>query len=42
MILKTKIDNKVLDLIYENLEKYDKIKNKDVNIIVVKNPIKVG
>ena len=39
IVLKTNIDNKVLDKIYENLEKYDKIKNKNVNIAVIKNPV---
>ena len=39
VILKTKIDNKVLDRIYENLEKYDKIKNKSVSISIIKNPV---
>ena len=42
MILKTSINNKVLDLIYENLELYDKIKSRSVNISVIKNPVKVG
>lgn len=42
MVLKTKMDNKVLDLIYENLAKYDKIKHRDVNITVTKNPVKIG
>ena len=39
IVLKTRIDNKVLDKIYENLEKYDKIKNRNVNISVIKNPV---
>lgn len=42
MVLKTKIETKVLDKIYENLDKYDKIKNKNVNISVIKNPVKLG
>lgn len=42
MVLKTNIDNKVLNLIYENLEIYDKIKAKDVNVSVIKNPVKLG
>lgn len=42
ILLKTHIDNKVLDLIYENLEKYDKIKNRNVNVSVIKNPVKLG
>lgn len=39
IVLKTHIDNKVLDKIYENLEKYDKIKSRSVNIAVIKNPV---
>lgn len=39
IVLKTKIDNKVLDKIYENLDKYDKIKSRNVNISVIKNPV---
>lgn len=42
MVLKTNIVGKVLDNIYENLEKYDKIKNRNVNISVIKNPVKLG
>lgn len=42
IVLKTKIDGKVLDKIYENLDKYDKIKNRNVNISVIKNPVKLG
>ena len=42
MLIKTHIDNKVLDLIYENLEKYDKIKSRHVNVAVIKNPVKIG
>lgn len=42
MVLKTNITTKVLDNIYENLEKYDKIKNRNVSISVIKNPIKLG
>lgn len=39
IVIKTNIDNKVLDKIYENLEIYDKIKNRDVKISVIKNPV---
>ena len=39
IIIKTNIDNKVLDKIYENLEIYDKIKNRDIKISVIKNPV---
>ena len=39
IVLKTNIDNNVLDKIYENLAIYDKIKNKDVNISIIKNPV---
>jgi len=42
MILKTENMNKVLDNIYENLEKYDKIKDRNVNISISKNPVKLG
>lgn len=42
MIIKTKVNSQVLDLVYENLEKYDKIKDRDVNIVVMKNPVKIG
>lgn len=42
IILKTSNMNKVLDKIYENLDKYDKIKNRNVNISVIKNPVKLG
>ena len=42
IILKTNIVDKVLDKIYENLEKYDKIKSGNVNISVIKNPVKLG
>lgn len=39
VVLKTHMNNKVLDKIYENLEKYDKIKNRNVNIAIIKNPV---
>jgi len=42
IVIKTNIVTKVLDNIYENLEKYDKIKNRNVNISVIKNPVKLG
>lgn len=42
MILKTENMNKVLDNIYENLEKYDKIKSRNVNMSISKNPVKLG
>lgn len=42
IVLKTNINTKVLDNIYEKLEKYDKIKNRNVNISVIKNPVKIG
>lgn len=41
MVIKTRLNNKVLDLLYENLDKYDKIKNRLVTITVAKNPVKV-
>ena len=42
MILKTKNMNKVVDNVYEILDIYDKIKNRNVNISVIKNPVKMG
>ncbi len=42
IILKLNISNKILQLIYENLEKYDKIKRKKVTINITKNPTYIG
>ena len=42
IILKANIDNKVLDLVYENLNFYDKIKDRSVTVTVTKNPVKIG
>lgn len=42
MIIKTNIDNKVLDKLIENMEKYDKIKDKSVTVSIAKNPVKLG
>ena len=42
IVLKAKMDNKVLDLIYQNLEIYDKIKVKGVNLAIMKNPVRIG
>jgi hypothetical protein len=39
VVIKTNINNKVLDKIYENLEIYDTIKNKNVNLSIIKNPV---
>lgn len=41
MIIKAKVDNKVLDLLYEKLDKYDKIKDRNIKLTVAKNPVKV-
>lgn len=38
IILKAKIDDKVLNTLYENLEKYDKICSRNVGIVIAKNP----
>ena len=42
MIIKTNIDNKVLDKLIENMEKYDKIKDKSVTVSISKNPVRLG
>ena len=42
IILKSNIDNKVLDLVYENLNFYDKIKDRSVTVSVSKNPVRLG
>ena len=39
IIIKTKISDKVLNIIYQNLQEYDKIHNRDVHISVTKNPL---
>lgn len=41
MVIKTKICDKVYDTLYENIEKYDKILARDINITVSKNPINI-
>ena len=42
MIIKTKVDNKVLDKLIENMDIYDKIKDVSVTASVVKNPVRLG
>lgn len=42
IIVKTKISDKVLSIIYQNLQEYDKIHNRDVRISVTKNPLFIG
>lgn len=42
IIIKFKISSDFYKNIYENLKKYDKIKSKEVNISIVKNPMYIG
>lgn len=42
VIIKTKINDEIINLLYQNLSKYDKIKNKDVELAVIKNPTFIG
>ncbi len=42
MVIKTKVDNKVLDKLIENMDIYDKIKDVSVTASVVKNPVRLG
>ena len=42
MIIKTNLDNKVLDKLIENMEEYDKIKDRSVTVSVSKNPVRLG
>ena len=42
IVLKAKIDDKVLNLLYENLDKYDKISSRDVGIVISKNPTHIN
>lgn len=42
ILLKLNISNEILKLVYENLEKYDKIKNRKVKINITKNPTYIG
>jgi len=42
MIIKTNVDNKVLDKLIENMEEYDKIKDRSVTVSVSKNPVRLG
>lgn len=42
IVLKIKINTENLDLVYENLKKYDKINNKKISVVVTKNPTYIG
>lgn len=42
VLLKLNFSNENLKLVYENLEKYDKIKNRNVKINIIKNPTYIG
>lgn len=42
IVIKGKQNNDFLDILYENLKKYDKIKKRDVSITISKNPIFIG
>ena len=42
ILLKLNVSDKILKLVYENLEKYDKIKGKKVKISITKNPTYIG
>jgi len=42
VLLKLNFSNEILKLVYENLEKYDKIKSRNVRIDITKNPTYIG
>jgi len=42
VLLKLNFSNEILKLVYENLEKYDKIKNRNVKLNITKNPTYIG
>ena len=42
LLLKLNISDKLLKLVYENLEKYDKIKGKKIKISITRNPTYIG
>ena len=42
VIIKGNISDEVIDLLYENLTKYDKIKSRDVTVSIAKNPVRIG
>ena len=42
VLLKLNFSNKILQVIYENLEKYDKIKSRKISISITKNPTYIG
>ena len=41
LLIKTKICDKVYDLLYQNLQKYDKILGKNINLSINRNPINI-
>lgn len=42
LLLKLNVSDKLLKLVYENLEKYDKIKGKKIRISITRNPTYIG
>lgn len=42
ILIKAKTSNEVIKKIYENLRKYDKVREKDVSVSVIRNPISIG
>lgn len=42
MVIKSNLNNKVLDKLIENMDIYDKIKDRSVTVSVIKNPVKLG
>lgn len=42
ILLKLNFSNEILKLVYENLAKYDKIKNRKIKINITKNPTYIG
>ena len=39
IVMKAKLDNNVMNKLYENLDKYDKIKSRYVNVSIIRNPV---
>ncbi len=42
LLLKLNVSDKLLKLVYENLEKYDKIKGKKIKVSITRNPTYIG
>lgn len=42
IILKVKINTENLNLVYENIKKYDKINKKKISVVITKNPTYIG